>query len=207
MLNSIGRNENRRERLCGAWNASECRCRKSVGPDICKRRVDDGDLNQCLLVELLSCLAGFLNRDLSLFLPLCPSCLSLSLSCSNVFSYVFSLDHSGSADGRGMRVGWSRKTTMFLSIPVGFSTPSGAERGPNSLGRGFSSAPQQRIELSHENDMLPDEMQPTMLEKRSHASETSDIQRPATREQRNRAHKQKHMTENKTGGSAGAAIF
>lgn len=123
MLSSIGRNERGRGRGRGAgagggnWNDSDCRWRKSVGDDICNRRTDDDDLEPLLfLTALLSRLTSFRNRVLS---------LSLSLSCSSVFSYVFSLDHSGSADGCGMMAGWSRKTTIFLSMPAEFNTRLG----------------------------------------------------------------------------------
>lgn len=59
------------------------------------RRCDDGDLaNHVLLLELLSRLTVFRSRV-----------LSLCLSCSSIFSYVFSLDHNGSADGGGIMAG------------------------------------------------------------------------------------------------------
>jgi hypothetical protein len=77
-----------------------------VGPDIRRRCTDDDDLaNQFFLTEL-PLLAVLWSRV-------------LSLSRSSVFSYVLSLDQSGSADGRGMTAGWSRRTTILLSDAAG----------------------------------------------------------------------------------------
>jgi hypothetical protein len=139
MLSSIGRNERGRGRDAGGgnWNDSDCRWRKSVGPDICSRRTDDDEddpVNQFLLAELAR-LVVLRSR-------------AVCLSRSSVFSYVLSLDHTGSADGRGMTAGWSRRTTMFLSLAGG---PAAYPRLGSLGSRVLSRAPQHdATELNHE---------------------------------------------------------
>jgi hypothetical protein len=132
-----------------------------VGADIRRRCTDDDDLaNQFFLTELPR-LAVLWSRV-------------LSLSRSSVFSYVLSLDQSGSADGRGMAAGWSRRTTMFLSDPAGL------------LDRVFFREPKHDDkELNHEvtvsEDMLPGFMQP--VKEKGKASCLEEEKRKASSDQ------------------------
>lgn len=170
MLNSMGRNERGRGRDAGGniWNDSDCTWRKSVGPDICSRRTDDDDLaNQFFLTELPR-LVVLRSRV-------------FSLSRSSVLSYVLPFDHNGSADGRGMAAGWSRRTTMFLSD----TNPR-----PDSLGRCFSREPQHDAKELNQEENVPDNMlavftQPLKVKRRPHAmrvKETKDVQRPTLKD-------------------------
>ncbi len=115
---------------------------------------------------------------------------AVCLSLSSVFSYVLSLDHSGSADGRGMTAGWSRKTTMLLSAR---GRPATNPR-LGSFDRGSSREPQHDArELNHEEKVLDNMLavitQPLKVKRRPHAScglvlgkrRTSSDQHPGTK--------------------------
>lgn len=193
MLSSIGRNERGRGRDTGGnWNDSDWTWRKSVGPDICSRRTDDDDLaNQFFLTELPR-LVVLRSRV-------------FSLSRSSVLSYALSLDHSGSADGRGMAAGWSRRTTMFLS-----------DTNPrlDSLGRVFSREPQHEARELNQEENVPDNMlavftQPLRVKRRPHAMCVKENEgRPAT-STRGQGKGTKHMLKGSEGrgGAGGPAIF
>jgi hypothetical protein len=137
-----------------------------VGPDIRRRCTDDDDLaNQFFLTEL-PLLAVLWSRV-------------LSLSRSSVFSYVLSLDQSGSADGRGMTAGWSRRTTILLSDAAGL------------LDRAFFREPKHddKEVTQEENvseDMLPGFMQLMKRKRGLHASRKRNEGRPASSTRRQR---------------------
>lgn len=159
------------------------------------RRTDDDDLENQFFLTALSRLVSLRSR-------------TLSLSPSSVRSYALSLDHNGSADGRGMAGGWSRKTTMFLLI----AAPRLDSLDP--LDPGLSRAPQHDVkEVNHEekvsDNMVPGCGRRLKVKRRRHVMPRKKRKRRTSSDQHpNKEDVTEHMRrEAERGGADGPAIF